>query len=119
MATLMDQQKVDAGVAFRSFGFQESDDSLVPVPYPDGFEWGVFLQPHVRRFDLFSAGHTHTAAVIARVWDSEPEAEAVDWDEQAEVDYASVTGDVAVWGTGRSDQLIRLGRAGLWRDRVS
>lgn len=119
MATLVGNQRLDAEVAFRSFGFQESDDNLVPVPYPDGFEWGVFLQPYVRRFDLFSAGHTHTATVIARVWDGEPEGEAADWDEQAEVDYESVTGDVAVWGTGRSDQLIRLGRAGLWRVRVS
>ncbi|MFE4634876.1 hypothetical protein ACFRJ1_16085 [Streptomyces sp. NPDC056773] len=119
MATLLGQQALDAEVAFRSFGFQESDDSAVPVPYPDGFEWGVFLQPHVRRFDLFSAGHTHTAAVLARVWDGQPDVENAVWDEQGEFDYESVTGDVAVWGTGRSDQLIRLGRAGQWRVRVS
>lgn len=71
MATLLGQQRVDAEVVFRAFGFQESDDNAMPVPYPDGYEWGVFLQPHVRRFGLFSAGHAHTAAVIARIWDGD------------------------------------------------
>ncbi|MFD7030278.1 hypothetical protein ACFWAR_19785 [Streptomyces sp. NPDC059917] len=119
MAALVGQQVLDAEVAFRAFGFQESDDSVVPVLFPNGFEWGVFLQEHVRRFDLFSAGHTHTAALTARIWDSEPDGDDELWDEQAEVDYESTTGDVAVWGTGRSDELIRLGHAGLWRVRVS
>ncbi|MFJ7268010.1 hypothetical protein ACIQV3_15380 [Streptomyces sp. NPDC099050] len=119
MATLVGQQSLDAEVSFRSFGFQESDDSVVPVPFPDCFEWGVFLQPHVRRFDLFSAGHTHTAAVLARVWDGQPDVQETDWDERGEIDYESVTGEVALWGDGRSDQLIRLGRPGQWRVRVT
>ncbi|MFD5142815.1 hypothetical protein [Streptomyces sp. NPDC058401] len=38
--------------------------------------------------------------MIARVWDGEPDAEAAVWDEQAEVDYESVTGDVAAWVRG-------------------
>ncbi|MFF4849467.1 hypothetical protein [Streptomyces sp. NPDC001194] len=117
MATLLGEQVLEARVEFRSFGFQESDDSVVPVPFPDDFRWGVFLQEHVRRFDLFSAGHTHTASVTARVWDGEPDAEGV-WEERAEIDYESVTGDVALWGSGRSQDLIRIGRAGLWRVRV-
>ncbi|MBT2539746.1 hypothetical protein J7E99_03235 [Streptomyces sp. ISL-44] len=118
MAILLGEQELDARVEFRAFGFQESDDSVVPVPFPDDFRWGVFLQEHVRRFDLFSAGHTHTAAVTARVWDGRPETGEGEWDEQGEIDYESVTGDVALWGSGRSEELIRLGRAGAWRVRV-
>ncbi|MFD3701462.1 hypothetical protein ACFWUZ_36130 [Streptomyces sp. NPDC058646] len=115
---LLRQQELDARVEFWSFGLQESDDSVVPVPFPDDFQWGVFLQGHVRRFDVFSAGHTHTALLAVRVWDSSPGAEAGDWEEQAETDFESVTGDVAVWGAGRSEDLIRLGRPGMWRVRV-
>ncbi|MFF2793136.1 hypothetical protein ACFVT6_41420 [Streptomyces sp. NPDC058049] len=119
VARLLGRQELDARVEFRGFAFQESDESVVPVPFPDDFQWGMFLQAHVRRFDLFSAGHTHTAAVTARVWDSRPDTEAGDWDERAEIDYESVTGDVAVWGSGRSEDLIRLGRPGMWRVRVT
>ncbi|WP_234435790.1 hypothetical protein [Streptomyces sp. NRRL F-2747] len=115
---LLGEQELDARVEFRSFGFQESDESVVPVPFPDESSWGVFLQQHVRRFDVFSAGHTHTAAVKARVWDGAPDAEDGEWEEQGEIDYESVSGDVAVWGSGRSEDLIRLGRGGLWRVRV-
>ncbi|MFG2487942.1 hypothetical protein ACGFSI_35000 [Streptomyces virginiae] len=118
MATLLGQQELDARVEFRAFGFQESDESVVPVPFPDDFNRGVFLSPHVRRFDVFSAGHTHTAAVTVRVWDGLPDAEDVEWEERGEIDYESVTGDVAVWGSGRSEDLIQLGRGGMWRVRV-
>ncbi|MCC0097630.1 hypothetical protein K7B10_23170 [Streptomyces flavotricini] len=118
VAALLGEQVLDARVEFRSFGFQESDESVVPVPFPDDFRWGVFLQEHVRRFDLFSAGHTHTASVTARVWDGEPDAAEGVWEERAEIGYESVTGDVALWGSGRSEDLIRLGKAGLWRVRV-
>jgi hypothetical protein len=92
VAELLQQQLLDIEVAFRGFGFQESDDSVVPVPFGEGYEWGVFLNGHVRRFDLFSAGHTHTAAVTARVWDGEPEPDEGDWDEQGEVDFETTTG---------------------------
>ncbi|MCM2422844.1 hypothetical protein [Streptomyces sp. RKAG293] len=120
MAHLLRRELLPVEVAFRGFGFQESDDSAVPVPFGDGYEWGVFLSQHVRRFDLFSAGHTHTAAVTVRVWDAEPEPEKTDWDEQGEVDFETTTGDVAVWTMtlGRSHHLIRLGAAGVWRVRV-
>ncbi|MEV0992722.1 hypothetical protein [Streptomyces sp. NPDC049949] len=118
MAVLLGQQELDARVEYRAFGFQESDDSAVPVPFPDDFDWGVFLQERVRRFDVFSAGHTHAAAVTARVWDGRPDGEDGEWEEDGEVDYESVSGDVAVWGSGRSEELIRLGHAGRWRVRV-
>ncbi|MGW1765552.1 hypothetical protein ACWCQL_15950 [Streptomyces sp. NPDC002073] len=116
---MLRQQELLARVEYNSFGFQESDDSVVPVPFPDAFEDGVFLQEHVHRFDVFSAGHTHRAAVTVRVWDGEPAPAGGPWDEQGEVDYESVSGDVAVWGPGRAPDLIRLERAGLWRVRVS
>lgn len=116
---MLGEQELDARVEFRSFGFQESDDSTVPVPFPDDFRWGVFLQEHVRRFDVFSAGHTHTASVTARVWDSRPDdGDEGEWEERGEIDYESVTGEVALWGSGRSEEMIRLGRAGMWRVRV-
>ncbi|MEU7038295.1 hypothetical protein ABZ958_32145 [Streptomyces sp. NPDC046237] len=63
---------MDVEVAFRGFGFQESDDTVVPVPFGDGYEWGVFLKEHERSFDLLSAGHTHTATMEVSVWDFEP-----------------------------------------------
>ncbi|MFJ3174329.1 hypothetical protein ACIPJK_26570 [Streptomyces roseus] len=115
---LLGEQELDVRVEFRSFGFQESDDAAVPVPFPDESSWGVFLQGHLRRFDVFSAGHTHTAAVKARVWDGAPNAEDGEWDEQGEIDFESVSGEVAVWGSGRSEDRIRLGRGGMWRVRV-
>ncbi|MFJ9825267.1 hypothetical protein ACIRSU_12985 [Streptomyces sp. NPDC101160] len=117
---LLRQQVLDVEVALRGFGFQESDDNVVPVPFGDNFEWGVFLQQHERRFDLFSAGHTHTAGVEVRVWASEPPATEEKWDEQGEVDFETTTGDVAVWTMtlGRSDHLIQLCRPGWWRVRV-
>ncbi|MFD7629525.1 hypothetical protein ACFV7Q_26445 [Streptomyces sp. NPDC059851] len=118
MATLMSEQHLDARVEFHSFAFQESDDSVVPVPFPGDFRWGVFLQEHLHRFDLYSAGHTHTASVTARVWDARPELGEGVWEAQGEVDYESISGDVAVWGPGRSPDLIRLGRPGSWRVRV-
>ncbi|MFJ2825934.1 hypothetical protein ACIO7M_33235 [Streptomyces toxytricini] len=118
VARLVRQHELDVRVEFRGFGFQESDDALVPVPFPDDLQWGVFLQGHVRRFDLFSAGHTHTASVTARVWDGEPEDDAGEWEEQAEVDFESVSGEVAVWSSGRGDGLVRLGRGGMWRVRA-
>ncbi|MBT2540566.1 hypothetical protein J7E99_07600 [Streptomyces sp. ISL-44] len=53
--------------------------------------------------------------MTAHVWDSPPDAEDGEWEEQGEIDYESVTGDVAVWGSGRAEELIRLGRGGMWR----
>ncbi|MFF5787874.1 hypothetical protein ACFY8P_23250 [Streptomyces sp. NPDC012693] len=106
MPELLQKQLLDVEVAFRGFGFQESDDAAVPVSFGDGYEWGMFLARHERRFDLFSAGHTHTAAVTVR--------------EIGEVDFETTTGDVAVWTMtlGRSDHLIQLGVPGWWRVRV-
>ncbi|MER7540536.1 hypothetical protein ABTX77_38060 [Streptomyces sp. NPDC097704] len=62
MSELLRQELLDVEVAFRGFGFQESDDNVVPVPFGDDYEWGVFLRKDERRFDLFSAGRPPTAS---------------------------------------------------------
>ncbi|MFI6056021.1 hypothetical protein ACIBCO_38850 [Streptomyces violascens] len=123
MALVLLQQSLDVEVAYRGFCFQESDDSAVPVAFSDGYEWGVFLNPHVRRFDLFSSGHTHTALVTVKVWDAAPPVDDTErWEEQGEVDFESTTGELAVWTLtlGRAKDVITLGETGgLWRVRVS
>ncbi|MEV6400545.1 hypothetical protein AB0M39_38180 [Streptomyces sp. NPDC051907] len=120
MAGVVSETLLAVRVAYNSFAFQESDDSAVPVPYNDAYVDGVFLTQHVRRFDVFSAGHTHTADVLVRVWDGEPEETNGAWDEQGEVDFESTTGEVSIWSTthGRSPDTIVLGSLGLWRVRV-
>lgn len=54
---LLGEQELDARVEFRSFGFQESDDSVVPVPFPDESSWGS-------SFSSMSAGSTCSAPAI-------------------------------------------------------
>jgi hypothetical protein len=123
MAVLVRQQHLDADVEYHGFGFQESDDADLPVPFPDDFADGVFLNAFPGRLDVYSAGHTHTAAVTVQVWDGPlPAEDPGEWDEQAETDFESVSGEVAVWsmGLGRADDVITLSDSGgSWRVRVS
>ncbi|GAP48845.1 hypothetical protein [Streptomyces azureus] len=123
MAELVRQQNLDADVGYHGFGFQESDDGDLPVPFPDDFAQGVFLNAFPGRLDICSGGHTHTAAVTVEVWDGEPPVQdSSRWDEQAEADFESTTGEVAVWsmGLGRADDVITLADSGgSWRVRVS
>jgi hypothetical protein len=123
MAERVRQQHLDADVGYHGFGFQESDDGDLPVPFPDDFAQGVFLNAFPGRLDIYSGGHTHTAAVTVEVWDGEPPGqESSRWDEQAEADFESSTGEVAVWsmGLGRAGDVITLADAGgSWRVRVS
>ncbi|GAA2443072.1 hypothetical protein GCM10010433_50350 [Streptomyces pulveraceus] len=121
MALLVREDVLDVSVSFNSFAFQESDDSLVPVPYNQAYERGGFLTQHSRRIDVYSGAHTHDAEVRVRVWDMEPETGGGPWDKQDEVDFESATGDVAIWSTvhGRLPALISLGAPGRWRVRVS
>ncbi|QGV82005.1 hypothetical protein [Streptomyces ficellus] len=121
MTKLIRRQCLDADVGYHSFSFQESDDAALPVPYPDAYDFGTFLSAHPGRIDFFSAGHTHTAAVTVEVWDGPaPELTGTHWDEQGEVEFESVSGQVAVWSMslGRTDELIVLS-PGLWRVRAS
>jgi hypothetical protein len=123
MAELVRQQEVDAYVGFHAFGLQESDDAELLVPFPDDFDFGVFLSTHPGRLDITSGGHTHTATVTVEIWDGPaPKQDPADWDEQAEADFESISGEVAVWSmhTGRSDDLVTLADSGgSWRVRVS
>ncbi|MCX4993323.1 MULTISPECIES: hypothetical protein [unclassified Streptomyces] len=123
MAELVRQQHLDADVGYHGFGFQESDDGDILVPFPDDFADEVFLNAFPGRLDIYSAGHTHTASVTVEVWDGPPAShDRVQWDEQAEADYESTSGEVAVWSMslGRADDVITLADSGgLWRVRVS
>jgi hypothetical protein len=111
-----------ADVGYHAFALQESDDAVLPVLFPDGFQQGVFLRSWPGRLDFYSGGHTHTAAVAAEVWDGPPLAEDPGgWDEQAEAEFESSSGEVAVWSMslGRTEEAFALGRAGVWRVRAS
>ncbi|GGX40687.1 hypothetical protein GCM10010353_65070 [Streptomyces chryseus] len=123
MAQLVRQQRVDAYVGYFAFGLQDSDDAALPVPFPDDFHHGAFLTTHPGRLDITSGGHTHTATVNLEVWDAAPPPQGpADWDEQAEADLESTSGQLAVWSmhTGRADDVITLAKTGgSWRVRVS
>lgn len=122
MAQGVRRQRVSAYVGYFAFGLQDSDDAALPVPFPDDFRSGVFLGTHPGRLDIASGGHTHTATVDVEVWDAAPPPQdPAGWDEQAEADVESTSGELAVWSmhTGRMDDVIRLGEAGrTWRVRV-
>ncbi|CAL9648146.1 hypothetical protein [Streptomyces sp. enrichment culture] len=105
-----------------SFGLQESDDAYLPVPFPDHFHTDAFVGTHPGRLDITSGGHTHHATVDVEVWDgAPPPQDPSDWDEQAEADFETTSGQVAVWQeTGRMDEVITLADSGgSWRVRVS
>ncbi|MEU9546922.1 MULTISPECIES: hypothetical protein [Streptomyces] len=123
MAELVRKQHIDADVGYNAFGLQESDDADLPVPFPDDFDYDTFLSTHRGRLDITSGGHTHTAAVTVEVWDGPPpEQDPASWDEQAEADFESTSGQVAVWsmGLGRADDVITLADSGgTWQVQVS
>jgi hypothetical protein len=122
VSELVRRQRVDAYVGFHAFGLQDSDDADLPVPFPDDFDHNVFVAAHPGRLDITSGGHTHTATVDVEVWDAAaPPQDPADWDDQAEADIESVSGQLAVWSMylGRMDHIIMLGdSAGSWGVRV-
>ncbi|WP_432042503.1 hypothetical protein [Streptomyces cadmiisoli] len=122
MAEVIRRQHIDADVEHHGFGFQESDDADVPVPFPDDFTDREFLNPFPGRLDIRSAGHTHTASITVEVWNGPPpEPDSTEWDEHAEADFESSRGEVAVWsmGLGRAGDVITLADSGgSWRVRV-
>ncbi|MGW1881572.1 hypothetical protein [Streptomyces sp. NPDC001970] len=122
MAELIRQQRFGADVGYHSFCLQESDDAELPVPYPDDSVFGQFLTTFPGRIDIFSAGHTHTAAVTAEVWDDRPpEEDWTRWDERGEAEFVSTSGEVAIWSMslGRTDQIITLSdKGGTWHVQV-
>ncbi|UFR06918.1 hypothetical protein KBP30_39660 [Streptomyces sp. Go40/10] len=110
-------------MGYHAFALQDSDDAFLDPEFPDAFDFGTFLSTHPGRLDITSAGHTHTASLTVEVWDGPaPVRDSACWDEQAEADFESVSGQVAVWSMslGRLDELIRLADSGgVWRVRVS
>ncbi|MGR8007636.1 hypothetical protein [Streptomyces hypolithicus] len=123
MARLVGRQDVDIEVDFYGWCLQDVDDAVVPVPFPDGFEGEVFLAAHEGRLDFASAGHTHTAALTAEVWDNEPvEARAGGgWDEVAESVISCRSGELAVWAVagGPMPTYVHLSDHGArWRVRA-
>ncbi|MFD7306336.1 hypothetical protein ACFV83_36425, partial [Streptomyces pharetrae] len=122
VAQMVRRQRVSAYVAFHAFALQESDDADLPVPFPDEFPRHSFIGTHPGRLDIRSGGHTHTAILDVEVWDGvPPPQDPADWDEQAEADFESTSGQVAVWSgsIGRMDDDIPLADSGgLWRVRV-
>ncbi|QTD95740.1 hypothetical protein [Streptomyces cyanogenus] len=123
MPQLVREQHVDVFVGYHAFALQESDDAFLDLEFPDEFNFGTFLSTHPGRLDITSAGHTHTASLTVEVWDGPaPVQDSAAWEEQAEADFESVSGQVAVWSMslGRLDDLITLADSGgLWRVRVS
>ncbi|MDT0469410.1 hypothetical protein [Streptomyces gibsoniae] len=122
MAQLLRQQQLDVFVGYHAFGLQESDDAVLDLLFPDEFDFGAFLSTRPGRLDITSAGHTHTAVLTAEMWDGPaPTQEAAAWAEQAEADFESVSGQVAVWSMslGRSEDLITLSdTGGSWHVRL-
>ncbi|MFJ3222094.1 hypothetical protein ACIPJS_01820 [Streptomyces sp. NPDC086783] len=122
MAELVRKQSVSANVGFFAFGLQESDDADLPVPFPDDFHRDGFVGTHPGRLDIGSGGHTHTPTVEVEVWDAAPPPQdPAGWDEQAEADFESTSGQVAVWSmyVGRMDDVITLADSGgSWRVRI-
>ncbi|MEU1277247.1 hypothetical protein [Streptomyces sp. NPDC005805] len=121
MAHLVQRLVLPADVGYHAFALQESDDGDLPVPFPDDYEQGVFLNAFPGRLDFYSGGHTHTAALTVEMWDgpAQPE-DAARWDEQAEADFRSSSGEVAVWSMnpGRTEEVFTLGSPGRWRVRA-
>ncbi|MFD3910093.1 hypothetical protein [Streptomyces sp. NPDC058603] len=105
-------------ITYHGWSVQESDEALVPVPFPDDSPSGGFLTAYQGRFDLYSAGHTHTASVTVEQWDSEPAPDTrMPWDESAEAEFVSGSGEIAIWSDGRDHELSLLS-PGTWKVRV-
>ncbi|MFE1885776.1 hypothetical protein [Streptomyces diastatochromogenes] len=105
MAEQVRRLVVPVRVDFYGWALQDWDDDYVPNTFPDGFEAGEFLVPHVGRLDFTSAGHTHRADVYVEEWDAEPHtpsssAPSGDWDEVAEATIRCVSGNLRAWSMG-------------------
>ncbi|MFI8942737.1 hypothetical protein [Streptomyces syringium] len=122
MPTLLRKQTLHVHVDFYGFGLQDTDDSLVPDPYPDGREDAAsFLTAHEGRIDIESAGHTHTAALTAETWDAEPpEDRSIAWDVRQDAEILSPSGELEIRTVaGAHDEYLELGTPGaLWKLRV-
>ncbi|WP_199896453.1 hypothetical protein [Streptomyces niger] len=112
-------------VTYGSWCVQDGHESAEPL-YPDqgggrpgDVAYGAgFLTEYTGRFDVASAGHTHTAAVTVEQWDGAPPPDTRRrWDERSEVTFASASGVAAFWSDGR-DAEVQLLTPGTWRVRA-
>ncbi|QKW04978.1 hypothetical protein HUT18_00010 [Streptomyces sp. NA04227] len=82
----------------------------------DDWDPGAVLNAFSGCIDLCSGGgHTHTDLVRLQVWHGQPEPDRSEkWDEQAESEFVSSTGEVAIWtmALGRADENITLAAGG-------
>ncbi|MGV9243126.1 hypothetical protein [Streptomyces sp. NPDC003710] len=83
MAELVSRREYPVEVDHGAFALEDWDDRQVPVPFPEGFDHGVFLAVRPGRLDFTSAGHTHLAALAVEVWDAEPPVPSGKWEESA------------------------------------
>ncbi len=124
MASLLRRQVVEIPVDFHGFALQDYDDMEVPLPYPEGREVSddpPFLTAFAMRLDFASAGHTHTAELVAEVWDAEPpHEEGAPWEVQAKAQLVSVSGRLSVeLVAGSVPTAVELGTGGLcWQVRA-
>ncbi|MFF9778520.1 hypothetical protein ACF1HJ_33330 [Streptomyces sp. NPDC013978] len=116
------EQELEPEVDF--YGMSLQDEESAQVAYPGGrvMDEGVFVTAHPGRVDIESAGHTHTPAMTAQVWDGEPPVDTSRvWDQRADTIVRSATGTLGVWAVayGPIEDVIELGASGReWRVRV-
>ncbi|MFH9069719.1 hypothetical protein [Streptomyces alboflavus] len=121
MAELISREEVPVEVDYYGLALEDWDDSQVPVPFPEGWEAGPFLQARTGRLDFTSAGHTHTATMTIEVWDQEPAAPPGDWEESALAQITSTSGQLrasAVASGPMLDPIHLSDGAGSWTVRA-
>ncbi|MFD5557799.1 hypothetical protein ACFWIA_28660 [Streptomyces sp. NPDC127068] len=122
MGVMVRCQELEVEVDHYGFAFQDVDDTVVPVEYPEGRGSGALLTEFPGRLDVESAGHTHVAAMLVEVWDAEPVAQPVaDWDDRGDAEIVLASGELAVWGVtaGPLEETLRLSDGpGRWAVRL-
>ncbi|PJE97221.1 hypothetical protein CUT44_13695 [Streptomyces carminius] len=122
----MRRQEIEVLVDFHGFALQEADDIQVPLPFPEGRTESsepAFLVPYEMRLDIHSAGHTHTAVLVAEVWDDQPPPdtnEDGEWEAWGEAEIFSPTGRLSLEViAGSARQILELGARGRrWKVQV-
>ncbi|MGI5473303.1 hypothetical protein [Streptomyces sp. CA-132043] len=105
-------------VDIRTWSLQESDETHVPVPFPDEASREGFLTAFPGRLDIRSSARMHTADVLVEEWGTEPpENTGSAWEVREEAEFESATGEVAIWSDGRGDSFLLSG-PGRWSVRV-
>ncbi|MDP9607852.1 MULTISPECIES: hypothetical protein [Streptomyces] len=119
---MLREQELQPEVDFYGMCLQDAESAQLAYPGGRVMDEGVFVTAHPGRVDIESAGHTHTAAMTAQVWDGEPPADTGRvWDLRADTVIHSGTGVLQVWAVayGPIPDEIELGDPGAdWHVRV-